>query len=116
MEFFKQKRLVQPVKMLNFILIVTCIVGFVYQDYLILDKYMLRNTVLNIEVKRYEPSNNQPLPAITVCIPLLSITNLSGFKKLNLQFYQDYMKLFNESSNKRTDKYVKEHLLINTTF
>ena len=61
------KRFVQPVKILNLILILISLSGFIYQVYLIFDQYMLGKTVVNIEVKRLE---SQPLPAITVCISI----------------------------------------------
>ena len=76
--------------MINLVLTFVCILGFIYQVYLVFNQYMLGKTVINIEVKRLI---TQPLPAITFCIPtLLSILKLS---KLYQRFYQDYKQLLN---------------------
>src|ERR1700761_2418110 len=89
------KRYVQPVKILNLILIVMCLSGFVYQVYLIFDQCMLGKTVVNIEVKRLE---SQPLPAITVCIPhRYQMSKLSELSETNKNLYQDYMNLVNQN-------------------
>ena len=44
-------KLLQPVKLINFIITLICLVGVVYQVYLIMNNYMLGKTVVNIEVK-----------------------------------------------------------------
>ena len=94
------KRLFQPVIIVNLVLILFCISGFVYQVYLIFNKYMLGKTVVNLEVKLL---NNQPLPAITICIPyVLSISNLPKLKNFNPKFYQDYIDLVKESKINKT--------------
>src|ERR1700744_4709516 len=93
------KSFMQPVKILNLILIVICLSGFVYQVHLIFSQYMLGKTVVNIEVKRLE---SQPLPAITVCIPhRYQMSKLSELSETNKILYQDYMNLIyqNISSN-----------------
>ena len=98
------KRILQPAKIVNLILILICLCGFVYQVYLILTQYMLGKTVVNIDVKRLRA---QPLPAITVCVETsLSITKLSKLNENNQLLYQDYMKVLNESiTTKRLKKF-----------
>ena len=95
----KIKRFMQPVKILNLILILNTILGFCIQVYFILSQYMLGKTVVNIEVKRLK---SQQLPAITVCIPtLFSISKLSKLNEINKKLYQDYMKLIDEGETNR---------------
>ena len=61
---------------------------------------MLGKTVVNIEVKRVK---DQPLPAITVCIPaILSMTKLSNLSEFNRRIYQDYIELITEAKNNGT--------------
>ena len=97
--------LLQPVKLINFIIILICVVGFVYQVHLIMDHYMLGKTVVNLEVKMMK---DQPLPAITIYIPaLISIAKLSNSSRLNensKQLSEDYMKYIEQSKtpNKTT--------------
>ena len=99
------ERSVQTLKIINLILIIICIVGFVYQVYLILHQYMLGKTVVNIDVKRLKA---QPLPAITVCIPaLLSISKLSKWNEQNKGFHQNHMKIVEEITANKT---IKEKL------
>ena len=100
---------VQPVKILNLILILICISGFVCQVYLIFSQYMLGKTVVNIEMKRLE---FQPLPAITVCIPYrFELSKLSELSETNKILYQDYMSLINQSiDNKTFTEDVKKRL------
>ena len=91
---------VQPVKILNLILIVICISGFVCQVYLIFSQYILGKTVVNIEMKRLE---FQPLPPITVCIPnRFQMSKLSELSETNKILYQDYRNLVNQSINSTT--------------
>ena len=101
----KIKRIVQPFRIINFILIIFCIFGFVYQVYLIFTQYMLGKTVVNlhVEVKRLKA---QTLPAITVCIyeSIFSISKLSKINENNRRIYQDYMKTINESISNKTLK------------
>ena len=103
------KRLFRPVVLFNSILICLCVLGFIYQVYLIFNQYMLSKTVVNLEVKRLK---NQPLPAITVCIPvsLISISNLPKLDNFNQEFYQDYINLVNQSVIRNPDS---EHIIIN---
>jgi hypothetical protein len=91
------KSILQPNKMVNFILILICIAGFSYQVYLILEQYMLANTVVNIEVKRLTA---QSLPAITICNPsYLSMSKLSEFNKIDQGSYQAYSTFTSMLSN-----------------
>ena len=103
MHIFKQ--FVKPIKLMNSIFYLICIIGFCYQVYLIFDVYMLGKTVVNIELKRL---TSQPLPAITVCIPFFySVQKLA---KLNQGYYQYYMKVWNEGRNNKnfTDEMKKK--------
>ena len=59
-------------------------IWFLYQVCLILNHYTHGKTVVNIEVKMLK---EQPLPAITICIPaLLSIQKLSKSSRKNGNF------------------------------
>ena len=90
------KSFANSVKISNFILNFICISGFCYQVHLILNQYMLGETVVNIVVKRI---TSQPLPAITVCkfiSTLFSISKLSKLNEFNRELYQDYKKLLRE--------------------
>ena len=94
------KRYFKPILLLNFLLILLCTSGFLYQVYLIFNQYMLGKTVVNIEMKRIE---SQPLPAITIFIPhIISIEKLPKFSNFNQKSYQDYINLVNESNKNKT--------------
>ena len=99
-------QVVQQVKIMNFILMFICILGFCYQVYLISNQYILGKTVVNIEVKRLTA---QPFPAITVCLweRFLSISKLSKLNGFNNESYQDYIELVEQmvKSNNFTNKY-----------
>ena len=47
---YKIKHFKKPVQIINPLLIMICIIDFVYQVYLIFDQHMLGKTVVNIEV------------------------------------------------------------------
>ena len=74
---------------------------------------MLGKTVVNLEVKLLK---NQPLRAITVCIPdsLISISNLPKLDNFDQEFYQDYINLVNQSvirnPNFNTNKTFRENV------
>ena len=61
---------------------------------------MLGKTVVNIELKIMK---DQPLPAITICIPhFLSITKLTNSSRKNENFqniFDAYMNLVNQTQN-----------------
>ena len=91
------KRFVQQVKLINSTLVLICIVGFVYQVYLIFNQYMLGKTVVNIDLKIMK---EKPLPAITICTSsFFSITKLSKSSRWNETFNQsldNYNNLFKQ--------------------
>ena len=92
------KSFVQSVQLINLILIIICIFGFVYQVFLIFSQYMLGKTVVNIEVKIMK---DQPLPALTICIPaffsLPKLSKSSRWNKTHDGLLYDYMNLVNQS-------------------
>ena len=104
------KRFFQPILLVNFILTLFCVCGFVYQVYLIFNKYMLGKTVVNLELKLLK---DQPLPAITICIPyVLSISNLTKLNNFNPEYYQDYINLVKESNINKTFKEIGKRNLL----
>ena len=103
------KRFFQPIILVNFIFICLCVSGFIYQVYLIFDQYMLGKTIVNLEVKLLK---NQPLPAITLCVPhLLSIPKLEKLTSFSQNLIQDYNNLLNQCyTNKSFPEWSKKRL------
>src|SRR5690349_13697298 len=99
----------KTIKVANLGLISICVIGFVYQVYLIFEQYMLGKTVVNIDVKRLE---SQQLPAITICIPhRFQLSKLSELSETNKILYQDYMNLLNQTIvNGTFGKYVEKKM------
>ena len=92
------RSILRPVKLINLITISLSTFGFVYQVYLILNQYMLGETVVNIEVKIMKDLR---LPTFTVCIPaLFSIPKLSKSSRWNKTLdglLDEYMNLVEKS-------------------
>ena len=109
----RAKRFVRPVKLINLILMLICIIGFTYQVYLIFNQYMLGKTVVNLEVKILK---DQPLPAITICIQaqisLIKVYESSKYRGQFDELLNNYKKLLNQSRpvNETTWQLFKFHL------
>ena len=113
----KLRSVMQPVKLINLILIIICIFGFSYQVCLILKQYMLGKTVVNIEVKILK---DQPLPAITIFNPaLISIQKLlklksprwnKSFNGLIHDYTNFFIQILNSNANDTTLKSLESKM------
>ena len=73
----------------RFSIIFICLIGLLYQSYLLLDEYLLGKTVVSIYIRSH---GTESLPAITLCLP-----GLLSMKKM-YENYNDLEELFENYS------------------
>ena len=84
---------------LNWLMVIFCLIGFTYQVYLIVYEFSLGKTVVNVEVKLL---TNTSLPGVTVCYPVvLSMTKASKMNEYK-EVYSKFSRMVYINQNKDT--------------
>src|ERR1700761_1422818 len=85
-------------KVFKTFLMILPLCGLIYQVQIIYDQYMSGKTIISLEVGRSRVQIETP-PAITLCMPLISMERAGLFKPGFREINEKYQELFKNQSN-----------------